>query len=70
MNVVNGHVILALFRFYNEGTKCVYSNKRDRPLNRNFELDINAKYDYDSICSTKIYSNMKVEKIVKIFETE
>ena len=64
-NMVNGHDILALLRFFNDGAKKAYSNERGRSLNRDFEFDLIEKYDYDSIGCTTIYSNMKTETVVK-----
>ena len=65
-NVVNGHDILALLRFYNEGAKQAYSNIGGSSLNREFEFDLIDKYDYANFSRTKIYTNMKSETVVKV----
>jgi len=63
--VVNGHDILSILRFLNEDAAMKYSNCGAYRLNRDFEMDLIDNYDYSNLSNTKVYSNMRAEKVVK-----
>ena len=64
-DVVNGHDILSILRYLNEDAARKYSNSGAYRLNRDFEMDLIENYDYSYLGNTKVYSDMRVEKVVK-----
>ena len=62
--VVNGHDILSLLRFINQDAAEKYGNKNAFSLNRDFELDLVDNYEYATLEGTKIYKDMRNEKVV------
>lgn len=62
--VVNGHDILSLLRFINQDAAEKYNNYNAFSLNREFELDLVDKYEYSTLEGTKLYKNMRNEKVV------
>jgi len=62
--VVNGHDILSLLKFINQDAAEKYDNKKAFSLNRDFELDLVANYEYANFEGTKIYKEMRNEKVV------
>ena len=62
--VVNGHDILSLLRYINQNAAEKYVNKNSYSLNRDFEMDLVDNYEYACLGDTKMYKNMRTEKVV------
>lgn len=63
--VTNGHDILSILRYVNEGAAMAYSNSAKFTLNREFEMDLIANYEYSKLVGTSIYENMLMQDVVK-----
>ena len=63
-DVVNGHDILSLLKYYNRGVAKAYSGNI-LSIDREFEFDLIDNYEYSCLEKTNLYRNMYSNKIVK-----
>ena len=64
-NIVNGHVILNLLKFYNQSIASVYSDTNSQRLNRKFELSLIQQYDYNCFYKTNLFNKMREAGLLK-----
>ena len=62
--IVNGHDILSVLRYYNPEAKEAYARCKSYAMNRQFETDLINTYDFSMFKTTELYRKMKAEEIV------
>ena len=63
---VNGHDVLQLIRYYNENAYFVFSDFGSGGLNRNFEFELVAVYDYGCFDQTELCRSMRAQGILRL----